>query len=130
MDAEIYERLPLNDCGDGTAHSFGILGSEEIVGRKFFGQLAQELLRQGILFFTSCRESQHDLAERPQIAAAFGGFADLLHAELFVSVNSAEPQGKTKTGIQRADNVIGNSQGDISIGGVGMPRQDRKSTRL
>src|SRR6266852_1298086 len=36
-----YERLALEDGGNGTAHGFRILGSEEIVGRKFLAQLAQ-----------------------------------------------------------------------------------------
>src|ERR1700731_4507394 len=93
---EIYERLPFNDRGDRAAHGFRILGGEEIVGRKFFGQLAQELLCQGILFFTACRKSQHDFTEWPQIAAVFRCFANLLHSQLFVSMNSPEPQCKAK----------------------------------
>src|SRR5260370_81295 len=91
--------------------------------RILLAQFAEQSLRQGILFFTARGEGKDNFSERPEIAAVFRGPGDLLHAELFVAVNSIKPEHETRTSALRPDNVICDAGGDVRVCRVRMLRQ-------
>src|SRR5258708_12074920 len=104
-------------------HGFGVFRSEKLAIRILLAQFAEQSLRQGILFFTARGEGKDNFGERPEIAAVFRGPGDLLHAELFVAVNSIKPEHETRTSALRPDNVICDAGGDVRVCRVRMLRQ-------
>src|SRR6267143_6578518 len=104
-------------------HGFGVFRSESLAVRILLAQFAEQSLRQGILFFTARGEGKDNFGERPEIAAVFRGPGDLLHAELFVAVNSIKPEQETRTSALRPDNVICDAGGDVRVCRVWMLRQ-------
>ena len=103
------------------ARGLGVFRGVKRALGKFLGQLAQEFPRQGVLFLAASRKGQHDFGERPEIAAVLRSVGDLLHAELFVAVNSAEPKSEAETRVQRANDVIGDAGRDVRVSSIGMP---------
>jgi len=78
-------------------------------------------LREGNLLFTARGKGKEDFGERSQVATVLSSLGHLLHAELFVSVNSIEPEHEVGTGGLRSDNVVCYAKCDISIYGIRMP---------
>src|SRR5229473_6839949 len=56
------------------------------------GQLAQQLLREGVLFFTACGKGKHNFGERLEVEAVLCSLGELLHTEFLVPVNSTKPE--------------------------------------
>src|SRR5258708_14174781 len=75
------------------------------------------------MLFTARGEGKDNFGERPEIAAVFRGPGDLLHAELFVAVNSIKPEHETRTIALRPDNVICDAGADVRVCRVRMLRQ-------
>src|SRR6266481_8727522 len=111
----------LSSCGGGQiglGHGFGIFGSVERIIRVLLAQLAQQILREGILLFTACGKSKHNFREWPEITAVFRRLGELLHTEFLVPVNSTKPECKAATSALRSNNVIGDAGGDVRVGRV------------
>ena len=102
----------------GQARYFGILRSKQFTIRILLAQFPQQLLRQGSLFFTARGKGKDDFGEGSQVATVLRSLGDLLHAELFVAVNSIEPEREAGTGALRSDNVVCYAKGYVSIGRV------------
>src|SRR5713226_10577374 len=105
-------------CGGqiGLGHGFGIFGSVERIIRVLLAQLAQQILREGILLFTARGKGKHNFGEWPEITAVFRRLGDLLHAKLFVAVNSTKPEREAGTSALRSNNVIGDAGRDVRVG--------------
>ena len=70
------------------------------------------------MLFTARGKGKEDFGERSQVATILSSLGHLLHAELFVSVNSIEPEREAGTGGLRSDNVVCYAKRDISIYGI------------
>src|SRR5437588_7103596 len=103
---------------NGPPHRFCIFGGVERALRKFLAQFVKQFLRQRVLFFSASRQCQQDLGKRLQVPSVFNCFSKLLHAELFVAVDSSEPKQEACTAREASDNVVGRSQRDIRVIGV------------
>ena len=100
----------------GEARYFGILRSKQFTIRILLDQFPQQLSREGSLIFTARGKGKDDFGERAQIATVRRSPGDLLHAELFVAVNSIEPEREAGTSALRSDNVVCYAKGYVSIG--------------
>jgi len=102
----------------GEARYFGILRGIEFTIRILLDQFPQQLSREGSLVFTARGKGKDDFGEGAQIATVLRIPGDLLHAELFVAVNSIEPEGEAGTSALRSDNVVCYAKGDVSVSRV------------
>ena len=102
----------------GEARYFGILRSKQFTIRILLDQFPQQLSREGSLIFTARRKGKNDFGERAQIATVRRSPGDLLHAELFIAVNSIEPEREAGTSALRSNNVICYSKSYVRIGRV------------
>ena len=103
------------------AQYFIILRNKEFTSRILLAQFPKQFLREGNLLFTARGKGKEDFGERSQVATVLSSLGHLLHAELFVSVNSIEPEHEVGTGGLRSDNVVCYAKCDISIYGIRMP---------
>src|SRR6266403_517833 len=102
------------------ARCFGVFRSEKLVTWILLGQLAQQLLREGVLFFTACGKGKHNFGERLEVKAVLCSLGELLHTEFLVPVNSTKPECETGTSALRSNNVIGDARRDVRVGRVRM----------
>src|SRR6266513_1595506 len=102
-------------CGNWPTHCLCVLGRVEWARGKFLAQFAQEFLRQVILFLPSSGQRQQYFCKRLQVPSVFNGLSHLLHTELLVAMNSAEPQDESRAAGKTSDNVVGRSQRDIGV---------------
>src|SRR6266480_799794 len=108
---------------NGPPHRFCIFSGVKRTLRKFLAQFVKQLLRQGILFFPASRQGQQDLGIRLQVPSLFNGVSKLFHAELFVAVDTSEPEQETLTSRKASDNVVGRAQSNIRVIGVRLLRE-------
>src|SRR5260370_37980433 len=101
--------------GNGPAHGLGILRSVKLAFGKFLSQLAEESLRELVLFFSPGCQGQQDFGKRLQITAAVNGLFELPHAQLPVAVNSSEPQHEARATGKPPDDVVVGSQCHVGV---------------
>jgi len=100
----------------GEARYFGILRSKQFTIRILLDQFPQQLSREGRLIFTARGKGKDDFGEGAQIAIVLRSPGDLFHAELFVAVNSIEPEREAGTCALRSNNVVCYAKSYVSVG--------------